>query len=71
MLEATESAHKVNVIGLLDAGLCARDSVSNLGFAPYVSSFTTDNSPHRGSELFEAMWDGTNEEELLGGIRPK
>ncbi len=42
---------KFNIIAHSHGGVFSRDAISNLGLAPYVASYTSVDSPHRGSPL--------------------
>jgi triacylglycerol lipase len=52
---AITGAQKINLIGHSDGGLYTRYAISNLGMAPYVASYTSMSSPHRGSPIADAI----------------
>lgn len=52
---AITGAKKINLIGHSDGGLYTRYAISNLGMAPYVASYTSMSSPHRGSPVADAI----------------
>jgi triacylglycerol lipase len=52
---AVSGAAKINVIGHSDGGLYTRYAISNLGMAPYVASYTSMSSPHRGSPVADVI----------------
>jgi triacylglycerol lipase len=54
---AVSGASKINLIGHSDGGLYTRYAISNLGMSPYVASYTSMSSPHRGSPIADAIMD--------------
>ena len=52
---AVSGAAKINLIGHSDGGLYTRYAISNLGMAPYVASYTSMSSPHRGSPVADVI----------------
>ncbi|MFA5321858.1 MAG: hypothetical protein WC373_04230 [Smithella sp.] len=52
---AITGAQKINLIGHSDGGLYTRYAISNLGMSPYVASYTSMSSPHRGSPVADAI----------------
>lgn len=52
---ALTGAKKINLIGHSDGGLYTRYAITNLGMAPYVASYTSMSSPHRGSPVADAI----------------
>lgn len=48
-------AEKVNIIAHSKGGLDCRYAISKLGMAPYVASFTTINSPHKGCQYADTL----------------
>ena len=48
-------AEKVNIIAHSKGGLDCRYAISKLGMAPYVASFTTINSPHKGCRYADVL----------------
>jgi triacylglycerol lipase len=52
---AVSGAAKINVIGHSDGGLYTRYAITNLGMAPYVASYTSMSSPHRGSPVADVI----------------
>jgi hypothetical protein len=64
---AVTGAAKVNIVGLLDAGLVARYMITNLGLASKTATLTTVNSPHRGSPLFNILADELDDDYLMKG----
>jgi len=52
---AITGAEKINLIGHSDGGLYTRYAITNLGMAPYVASYTSMSSPHRGSPVADAI----------------
>lgn len=52
---AITGAQKINLIGHSDGGLYTRYAITNLGMAPYVASYTSMSSPHRGSPVADAI----------------
>jgi triacylglycerol lipase len=52
---AVTGAKKINLIGHSDGGLYTRYAITNLGMAPYVASYTSMSSPHRGSPVADAI----------------
>ena len=52
---------KVNIIAHSKGGLDCRYAISELGIAPYVASFTTINTPHRGCAFAEYILDKSSE----------
>jgi len=52
---AVSGASKINLIGHSDGGLYTRYAISNLGMSPYVASYTSMSSPHRGSPVADAI----------------
>jgi triacylglycerol lipase len=52
---AVSGAAKINVIGHSDGGIYTRYAITNLGMAPYVASYTSMSSPHRGSPVADVI----------------
>jgi triacylglycerol lipase len=52
---AVSGAAKINLIGHSDGGLYTRYAISNLGMSPYVASYTSMSSPHRGSPVADVI----------------
>lgn len=52
---AETGAEKVNIIAHSKGGLDCRYAISRLGMAPYVASFTTINSPHKGCRYADVL----------------
>jgi triacylglycerol lipase len=52
---AVSGAAKINLIGHSDGGLYTRYAITNLGMAPYVASYTSMSSPHRGSPVADVI----------------
>ena len=52
---AETGAEKVNIIAHSKGGLDCRYAISKLGMAPYVASFTTINSPHKGCHYADTL----------------
>lgn len=48
-------AEKVNIIAHSKGGLDCRYAIAKLGAAPFVASFTTVNSPHRGCHYADTL----------------
>jgi len=68
---AITGASKINLIGHSDGGLYTRYAISNLGMAPYVASFTSMSSPHRGSPVADAIMavgDATTLTDEIAGL---
>ena len=63
---ACNCASKVNLIGHSQGGLDARYLVSSLGYGDRVASVTTISSPHRGTEVADAVWDLMNDKWVPG-----
>lgn len=52
---AETGAEKINIIAHSKGGLDCRYAISKLGMAPYVASFTTVNSPHKGCRYADVL----------------
>lgn len=52
---AKTGAEKVNIIAHSKGGLDCRYAIAKLGMAPYVASFTTINSPHKGCQYADTL----------------
>lgn len=52
---AETGAEKVNIIAHSKGGLDCRYAISKLGMGPYVASFTTINSPHKGCRYADVL----------------
>ncbi len=52
---AQTGAEKVNIIAHSKGGLDCRYAIEKLGMAPYVASFTTVNSPHKGCQYADTL----------------
>ena len=55
---AQTGANKLNIIGHSHGGIYARDAITRLGIGPYVASYTSINTPHRGSAIADMVRDG-------------
>jgi len=65
---AVSGAAKINVIGHSDGGLYTRYAITNLGMAPYVASYTSMSSPHRGSPVADVIMGFAANTGLTGAI---